>query len=213
MPFAATRRLRSTTAAMRCSRQFRIFRGHRCSGACSALVSVGFPMWTASGVAVAMPGRPRAGAHRLERLQGLVLTGVVFGLGAALGQAKGSLIARPIMAAGMDPYLASLFRVGASGVAMGAVALTALAPIPPQPMSRHLLILTAITAITELLIGMTLFLFAVQGGKTGIIAMLSATSPVIILPLLWLRTGQRPTGMNLLGGAMAVLGSTLIFLR
>ncbi len=32
-----------------------------------------------------------------------------------MGQAAGSLIARPVMTTGMDPYLASLFRVGASG--------------------------------------------------------------------------------------------------
>jgi drug/metabolite transporter (DMT)-like permease len=168
---------------------------------------------TAAGVAVAILGRPRADAHRLESLQGMVLTGALFGMGAALGQATGSLIARPIMVAGMDPYLASLFRVGASGAAMGLLAMTSLEPKPPQPMTRNVLILTAVTAIIGLLIGMTLFLYALQGGKTGIIATLSATSPVIILPLMWLRTGQRPTVMSFLGGALAVLGLALIFLR
>lgn len=168
---------------------------------------------TAGGVAVAILGRPRTDAHRLEALQGVLLTGVICGLGAALGQATGSLIARPVMAAGMDPYLASLFRVGASGAAMGLIAVTSLAPTPPQAMTRHVLVLTAVTAIIGLLVGMTLFLFALQGGKTGIIATLSATSPVIILPLLWLRTGQRPTVTSCIGGAMAVTGLALIFLR
>jgi drug/metabolite transporter (DMT)-like permease len=70
-----------------------------------------------------------------------------------------------------------------------------------------------VTAIIGLLLGMTLFLYALQGAETGIIATLSATSPVIILPLLWLRTGQRPTGLSWLGAALAVAGLALIFTR
>jgi drug/metabolite transporter (DMT)-like permease len=168
---------------------------------------------TASGVAVAILGRPRANAHRLEALKGTILIGLLFGLGAAFGQAAGSLIARPIMTSGMDPYLASLFRVGASGLAMGILATTSFAPPRPEKVSRNALILTAATAIVGLLIGMTLFLYALQGSKTGIIATLSATSPVIILPLLWLRTGQRPTAMSFFGATLAIIGLALIFLK
>lgn len=168
---------------------------------------------TAAGVAVAILGRPRANAHRFETLHGGLLLGLLFGLGAAAGQAAGSLIARPLMTAGLDPWLASLFRVGASGLAMGLIAATPLAPPRAGPMTRTALILTAATAIIGLLIGMTLFLYALQGSQTGIIATLSATSPVLILPLLWLRTGQRPTGMSFVGAAMAIAGLALIFTR
>lgn len=168
---------------------------------------------TAGGVAVAVLGRPGADAHRLESLSGTLLIGVLFGLGAALGQAAGSLIARPLMAGGMDPYLASLFRVGASGLAMGFLSATTLSPPAPRAVSRHALILTLAAAVIGLLIGMTLFLYALQGPQTGIIATLSATSPVIILPLLWLRTGQRPTLTSIIGAILAVIGLALIFLR
>lgn len=168
---------------------------------------------TAAGVAVAILGRPRADAHRLEVLQGGLALGVVFGLGAAAGQAAGSLIARPLMTGGLDPYLASLFRVGASGLAMGLIAALPMAPARPTHISRLTLTLTAATAVIGLLIGMTLFLYALQGSQTGIIATLSATSPVIILPLLWLRTGQRPSAMSFAGALLAVLGLGLIFTR
>jgi drug/metabolite transporter (DMT)-like permease len=168
---------------------------------------------TTLGVAVAILGRPRADAHRIEAVRGVLVTGILFGLGAALGQAAGSLIARPIMTSGMDPYLASVFRVGASGLAMGLLAVTPFAPARPQKVTRGILILTATTAIVGLLIGMTLFLYALQGSQTGIIATLSATSPVMILPLLWLRTGQRPTVVSVAGGALTVAGLALIFLR
>jgi drug/metabolite transporter (DMT)-like permease len=168
---------------------------------------------TAAGVAVAILGRPRADAHRFEQLRGGLVMGLVFGLGAAAGQAAGSLIARPVMLTGLDPWLASLFRVGASGLAMGLIAATPWAPPRSGPMTPVALVLTAATAVIGLLIGMTLFLYALQGSQTGIIATLSATSPVIILPLLWLRTGQRPTAMSFAGAVMAIGGLALIFTR
>jgi drug/metabolite transporter (DMT)-like permease len=167
----------------------------------------------ALGVALAVLGRPRSDAHRLEVMKGALLTGVIFGLGAALGQAAGSLIARPVMAAGLDPYLASLVRVGASGAAMALIAATPLAPLRPGRASAWVIFLTLTTAVIGLLLGMTLFLYALQGPATGIVATLSATSPVIILPMLWLRTGQRPSLTSWIGAALAVAGLALIFTR
>lgn len=168
---------------------------------------------TVAGVALAILGRPGEGAHRFEQLRGQFRTGLIFGLCAALGQATGALIARPYMAGGLDPYLGSLLRVGASGLAMGLVATLPFAPNAPAAWPGKVLILTAATAVIGLLLGMTLFLYALQGSQTGIIATLSATSPVIILPLLWLRTGQRPSAKSWAGAGLAVLGLALIFTR
>ncbi len=168
---------------------------------------------TVAGVALAILGRPSEGAHRLEQVQGGMRVGVLFGLGAALGQAVGTLIARPYLAGGLDPYVGSLIRVGASGLAMGVVAALPFAPPRPRDVSRRVLVLTCLTALIGLLLGMTLFLYALQGSKTGIIATLSATSPVIILPLLWLRTGQRPSAKSWAGAGFAVAGLALIFTR
>lgn len=168
---------------------------------------------TVTGVALAILGRAQTGAHRFEVIRGGLLAGVACGLGAALGQATGSLIARPLMHGGLDPYLASLIRVGASGLAMGMIAALPLAPPKPRAIPAKVLALTAATAVIGLLLGMTLFLYALQGSQTGIITTLSATSPVIILPLLWLRTGQRPTVTSWAGAALAVAGLALIFTR
>ena len=168
---------------------------------------------TVAGVALAILGRPAEGAHRFEQVRGGLRAGLLFGLGAALGQAAGALMARPIMAGGLDPYVGSLIRVGASGLAMGMLAALPMAPPRPRNVTPKVLVLTALTALIGLLLGMTLFLFALQGPQTGIIATLSATSPVIILPLLWLRTGQRPSGKSWAGAALAVAGLALIFTR
>lgn len=167
----------------------------------------------ALGVALAVLGRPRSDAHRFEAIRGALVTGVLFGLGAALGQATGSLIARPVMAGGLDPYVASLVRVGASGATMTLLSVTPLAAARPGAVSAVAIGLTLATAVIGLLLGMTLFLYALQGPATGIVATLSATSPVIILPLLWLRTGQRPSLTSWGGAGLTVLGLGLLFTR
>lgn len=168
---------------------------------------------TIGGVALAILGRPVEGAHRLEVLEGRLSTGVLIGIGAAFGQAAAALIARPYLSGGMDPYLASLVRVGASGLAMGVIATLPSAPRAPRVWTARVIVPTAVTALIGLLLGMTLFLYALQGSQTGIIATLSATSPVIILPLMWLRTGQRPSGKSWAGAGLAVVGMALIFTR
>lgn len=60
---------------------------------------------------------------------------------------------------------------------------------------------------------MTLLLYALQGGKVGIVGTLSALSPVLILPVLWATTGARPSATSWLGALIAVAGMGLIFLR
>jgi drug/metabolite transporter (DMT)-like permease len=168
---------------------------------------------TVAGVALAIMGRPPQAAHRLEQQSGRLRAGLMFGLLAALGQAAGALVARPYMAGGLDPYVGSLIRVGASGLVMGIIATLPIAPPRPKAVTVTTLLLTALTALIGLLLGMTLFLYALKGAQTGIIATLSATSPVIILPLLWLRTGQRPSAKSWAGAALAVAGLALIFTR
>lgn len=170
---------------------------------------------TVAGVSLAiLYGRGRAPGHALEAVRGSLHLGALAGLGAATGQATGSLIARPVMAAGFDPFAASLLRV-----VVAAAGLTFLMRLPlagvraPRPMTPRVAALTALTAFLGLGVGMTLVLFALSGGKVGIVSTLSATSPVLILPLLWLATGQRPSGGAWAGAALVVLGMAFIFLR
>lgn len=182
----------------------------------SLQATIGVAM-TAAGVATAIAGRPRANAHRFEQTQGIVMTGILFGLGAALGQALGALIARPVMEAGIDPYAASLMRVAASGLCFGTLSsvmmLGGYTGRQDAKLTASVVLPALATAVIGLGLGMTLVLYALAGGKVGIVSTLSATSPVLILPMLWLRTGQRPTAASWLGAAIACAGMALIFLR
>ena len=63
-------------------------------------------------------------------------------------------------------------------------------------------------------LGMTLLLAALSlGAEAGVVAALSATTPVWLLPLLWGYTRERPAHMAWLGAALAVAGSAIILVR
>lgn len=170
---------------------------------------------TVTGVvlAIAFGGRPGQ-THRWETIRGPLWIGVAAGLGAAAGQAAGSLIARPAMASGIDPFAASMVRVGVAAACL--TVLTAL-PIPAvqakAPLTLRVALVTALTGFIALAIGMTLLLYGLSGGQVGIISTLSATSPALILPMIWARTGERPAAGAWAGAGLVIAGMALIFLR
>lgn len=159
-------------------------------------------------------GKRRSQLHQWETVKGPLWIGVALGLGAATGQAIGSIIARPVMATGIDPFLASMLRVGIAAAFLSILIQLPIPALKPKgPLTWKVAALTALTGILALAIGMTLLLFALSGGKVGIVSTLSATSPVIILPLLWLRTGERPAAGAWAGAALVVAGMALIFMK
>ncbi|MFD9899358.1 DMT family transporter [Mesorhizobium sp. UC22_110] len=158
-------------------------------------------------------GKRRAQLHQWEKVKGPLWIGVALGLGAATGQAIGSIIARPVMETGIDPFVASMLRVGIAAAFLTVMIQLPIPALKPRnPLTWKVAAMTALTGILALAIGMTLLLFALSGGKVGIVSTLSATSPVIILPLLWLRTGERPAAGAWTGAALVVAGMGLIFM-
>ncbi len=159
-------------------------------------------------------GRRQGQGHVWEVVKGPLWVGVALGLGAASGQAIGSIIARPVMAAGIDPFAASLVRVAIAAFCLSVLIALPIPSLKPKgPVTWPVFALTALTGIIALAIGMTLLLFALSGGKVGIVSTLSATSPVLILPMIWFRTGERPAAGAWLGAALVVAGMALLFVR
>ncbi len=170
---------------------------------------------TFAGVTLAIYfGNANAASHKWEAVKGALWVGVALGLAAATCQAVANLVLRPLMATGMDPFAVSMARV-----ALAAAALTVTLQLPiaaiaqKNPPTWRVAVITAISGILALAIGMTLLLFALAGGDVGIVSTLSATSPVIILPLIWLRTGQRPSAGAWGGAVIVIAGMALIFTR
>lgn len=158
-------------------------------------------------------GKRKSQLHKWESIKGPLWIGVLLGLAAALSQSIGSLIARPVMETGADPVAASSIRVGVAAFCL--VLLTRLPVSWVKPAGHFTFQVVGIIAISGLLgmgIGMTLILFALSGGEVGIVATLSATTPAVMLPMMWWRTKEVPAVGAWVGAALVVSGSALLFI-
>ncbi|WP_448192392.1 DMT family transporter [Azospirillum sp. sgz301742] len=156
----------------------------------------------------------RGGSHDWEAVRGSLLTGVGVCLIAALCQATGSILAKPALMAGADPTAGAAVRVGTSGLLLWSGAL-----LPggrarlTYGLTPRIVGMIAANGFIGLGLGMTLLLIGLKFGDAGVAATLSATSPVLILPMLWALTGQAPRPGAWIGAALAVAGIMLIVNR
>lgn len=139
--------------------------------------------------------------------------GIALGVVTALGQALGSLFARPAMAAGVEPFTAMAVR---SGIAALFFMLLAVLPLPAwrgsYTFAPRLLVIAVVAAFFGTGLGMSLLMAALASGKVGIVSTLSSMTPVVILPMVWIRTGKAPPLTAWLGAALAVVGTGFISL-
>jgi len=170
---------------------------------------------TLAGVMLAMAlGRHKDETHAWELDQGHVGTGVALALVAALCQALGSLIAKPVMAQQVDPVMASAVRVTVATLAHAVLLASgfAAARASSAPTLR-ILAQTALNGFIAMGVGMTLVLVALEKGDVGMVAILSSVSPILVLPLLWLRFKRAPAIGAWVGAVVTVLGTGLILWR
>lgn len=139
--------------------------------------------------------------------------GIALGIVTALGQVLGSLMARPAMEAGVEPIAAMAVR---SGIA--ALFFLALVPLPfrflhqPYAFRRSDAGIAIASAFFGTGLGMSLLMAALVTGNVGIVTTLSSMTPIMILPMVWLRSGVPPVTAAWIGAAIAVAGTTMISL-
>lgn len=145
-------------------------------------------------------------------LSGPMLPGVILGVVTALGQALGTLFARPAMASGVEPFTAMAVRSGLA--ALFFLALMAM-PIGRAAQARFeagALGLAIASAFFGMVLGMSCMMAALHSGDAGIVATLSSMTPVLILPMVWIRTKERPSPLAWLGATLAIGGTAMISL-
>ena len=173
---------------------------------------VGIGLIIAGVVLAIVFGKRRSPLHQWESVKGSLWVGVAIGLLSAFSQAVGSLIARPVMEAGADPIAVSLVRVA---IAVACFHIALLAPMQMMrqqaPLNTPVALNTFFSGLLAMAIGMSLLLFALSGGEVGIVTTLSATTPALLLPLIWIRTGERPAIAAWIGAALVIAGSWQLF--
>lgn len=179
----------------------------------SAPAAVGCAL-VALGVVVAIIyGKRREQRHVWESVRGSLIVGVAIGLLAALGQSVGSLLAKPALDAGTDPVTAATVRNLAA--LAGLYASRWLLPRytrPSTPLTPMLTLRLAASGFFGMALGMTLLLYAFQHGSVGLSAALSSTTPILLIPIIWCLSRERPAAGAWLGAALAVVGSAMIVL-
>ncbi len=176
---------------------------------------------TVVGVAIAVGFRRKVSTvrnvaiaeHAFEQVEGRLWVGLAWGALGAFGQAGGAILAKPALDAGVDAITAAATR---------AVLATAGLWIFARPLDRvsgslrrdrltwrHVGYLV-ISATIAMVIGMTLVLYSLSHGTVGVATILSATTPVMLLPLLWVTTRRRPTTAAWVGAALTVIGAALL---
>lgn len=156
-------------------------------------------------------GRKKPPSSKLEQVSGSLSIGIALGLVAALCQALGGIIAKPVMMTDIDPVAASAIRMISAFVAHCLFRLTgARLAKPTQLMNLRIFMITALNGFIAMAVGMTLILYALRDGHVGMVALLSSTTPVMLLPLIWFYTKQRPNRYAWLGALFAVSGTALL---
>lgn len=156
-------------------------------------------------------GRRGQTGPSLDSINGSVWVGIGLGLTAALCQALGGIIAKPVMQTEIDPVAASAMRMITAFAAHSLLRLTgARISRPTQTITLNIFLVTALNGFIAMAVGMTLILYALREGNVGMVALLSSTTPIMLLPLLWIYTKQCPNRYAWLGAILAVGGTSLL---
>lgn len=166
------------------------------------------------GVFIAIAARASAGTHHWEQSVGHVGLGLLAGFGAATCQSLGVVLIARLLTSGQDPVFATMLRVW---VAVACLFLTLLIPRFSggfrvyKIMTWRLLGRLALSGFMGMALGMSLYLTSVSLAPMGIVTILSATTPVILLPIIWVLTSERPQSKSLYAAVLVVCGAALIF--
>ncbi|WP_042012578.1 DMT family transporter [Aeromonas fluvialis] len=169
-------------------------------------------MLVCAGVMLAILFGRRSNNNEWEQIRGSLGIGITLGLTAALCQSLGVIIAKPVMMSGnVDAVSASGVRMAIALLAHCCLRMTGM-PIarPFNPINRRILAMIAANGFLAMTLGMTLILIALRHGEVGMVAILSSTTPVLLLPLLWWHSGERPSVAAWSGALIATLGAALV---
>ena len=143
------------------------------------------------------------------------LQGVLFGLGAATGQAVGFVLSKQGLTDNFSPIAGNSIRILAAVIVLWVLASIqgkvrkTITTMREQPKVLGVLTLAAFTGPV---LGATLSLFALQHTQVGVASTLIALPPVFLLPISWVVFKEKFDWGAVLGTLVAIGGVALLFL-
>jgi drug/metabolite transporter (DMT)-like permease len=169
---------------------------------------------TIAGVCMALLGRSTTRAS----LQGSRVVGACAALIAGAGQGSGASLSRwaqrAEMAAGISlpSHVETLLRVLPASLVVAAFWLWARSTQRHQPWaterpttSRAIQWVTT-NALCGAILGVTCFQYALISQPSAVVLSITATTPILVMPMTALTEGDKPSAKSLIGAAIAVLG-------
>ena len=166
------------------------------------------------GVIIAIAyGTNKENSHKWESIEGSLYLGIIFGILAALCQAIGLIIMKPVLDLGVDPIASAAVRTSVSAILLSFTFMSNNKYLVSlNPITMKLVFKSIISGFLGMALGMSLLLVALQHADAGIVATLSSTSPILVLFLIWLLTKKLPTLGAWIGTVLAIVGTGLIFI-
>ena len=151
--------------------------------------------------------------HRWEKVEGPLYIGIILSIGAALCQAIGLVMMKPILSDGADPIASAAIRTTISCIFLSFTFFLNYDFFNTKVnLTKKIIYQSILSGFLGMALGMSLLLIALQKADAGIVATLSSTSPIIILFLLWILTKKMPSYGAWLGTIIAIFGTGLIFI-
>jgi len=143
------------------------------------------------------------------------LQGILFGLGAAVGQAVGFVLSKQGLTDNFSPIAGNSIRMVAAVIILWGVAGVqgkAKETINRMRGKPEVLGLLTLAAFTGPVLGATLSLFALQHAQVGVASTLIALPPVFLLPISWFVFKEKFDWSAVFGTFVAIGGVALLFL-
>lgn len=140
-----------------------------------------------------------------------MLLPIFLGIIAAFSQAVGALLIKPVFQnANADFITVATFRIGVATLSL-ILFLSKDGLKVWKKITGPILLGASANGFLSMILGVTLVVFALSGGEAGIVATLSATSPIMILPMLWIIDKKKPSFFAFLGALFVVSGCWFLF--
>ena len=142
--------------------------------------------------------------------------GILYGIGAAVCQATGLVLAKPGLAGGFPALSGTIIRMATAMVAMWLIAAATGAAghtIRRVRADRKAALAILAGAFIGPFVGVWLSLIAVQSARVGIASTLMAMTPVVSLPLVPIFFKERVSPRAVLGTLVAIAGIALMILQ
>lgn len=153
----------------------------------------------------------RRGQGRFESIQGSLAVVIALGLLAAVCHAVGLVALKPALLAGTEPLAATALRTGGAALVISVMALWPARAFDPLTKPTPGVVLRAILpGFIGYVAAVSLQLYALRSYDAGTAAILSSMAPVMMLPMIWILTGEASPLSAWLGAILAVLGIGVI---